>query len=159
MEYGADETLDLIKKHASEIAAVLVEPVQSRRPEFQPREFLHELRRITRETGIVLVFDEVVTGFRCAPGGAQAYFGVEADLATYGKVIGGGMPIGVVAGRSSLMDIFDGGFWQYGDESFPEAGVTFFAGTFVRHPLAIAAAHAALKYLIQEGPALQQRGV
>jgi len=157
MEYGTDETLDLIKKHASEIAAVLVEPVQSRRPEFQPREFLHELRRITRETEIVLVFDEVVTGFRCAPGGAQAYFGVEADIATYGKVVGGGMPIGVVAGRSSLMDIFDGGFWQYGDESFPEAGVTFFAGTFVRHPLAIAAAHAALKYIIQEGPALQQR--
>lgn len=157
MEYGTDETLDLIKKHASEIAAVLVEPVQSRRPEFQPREFLHELRRITRENEIVLVFDEVVTGFRCAPGGAQAYFGVEADLATYGKVIGGGLPIGVVAGRSSLMDIFDGGVWQYGDESFPEAGVTFFAGTFVRHPLTIAAAHAALKYIIQEGPALQQR--
>ena len=157
MEYGTDETLDLIKKHASEIAAVIVEPVQSRRPEFQPREFLHELRRITRDSEIVLVFDEVVTGFRCAPGGAQAYFGVEADLATYGKVIGGGMPIGVVAGRSWLMDTFDGGFWQYGDESFPAAGVTFFAGTFVRHPLSIAAAHAALKYIIQEGPALQQR--
>lgn len=157
MEYGTDESLDLIRKHAAEIAAVLVEPVQSRRPEFQPREFLHELRRITRETGIVLVFDEVVTGFRCAPGGAQAYFGVEADLATYGKVIGGGMPIGVVAGRSSVMDTFDGGFWQYGDESFPEAGVTFFAGTFVRHPLAIAAAHATLTHLIKEGPALQER--
>ena len=157
LEYGTDESLDIIKKHASEIAAVLVEPVQSRRPEFQPREFLHELRRITRETGIILVFDEVVTGFRVAPGGAQAYFGVEADLATYGKVIGGGMPIGVVAGRGPVMDTFDGGFWQYGDDSFPEAGVTFFAGTFVRHPLAIAAAHAALKYMIKEGPALQQR--
>jgi glutamate-1-semialdehyde aminotransferase/thioesterase domain-containing protein/acyl carrier protein len=157
MEYGTDETLDLIKKHAGEIAAVLVEPVQSRRPDFQPKEFLHELRRITRETGIVLVFDEVVTGFRCAPGGAQAHFGVEADLATYGKVLAGGMPIGVVAGCSSVMDIFDGGVWQYGDDSFPETGVTFFAGTFVRHPLSIAAAHATLKYLIQEGPALQQR--
>lgn len=157
MEYGTDEALELIKKHAGEIAAVIVEPVQSRRPEFQPREFLHELRRITRDTGIVLVFDEVVTGFRCAPGGAQAYFGVEADLATYGKVIGGGMPIGVVAGRSAVMDTFDGGFWRYGDDSFPEAGVTFFAGTFVRHPMTIAAAHAALKYIIQEGPALQQR--
>src|SRR5215469_12843556 len=157
MEYGTDEALELIKKHAGEIAAVIVEPVQSRRPEFQPREFLHEVRRITRDTGIVLVFDEVVTGFRCAPGGAQAYFGVEADLATYGKVIGGGMPIGVVAGRNWVMDTFDGGFWRYGDDSFPEAGVTFFAGTFVRHPLAIAAAHAALKYIIQEGPGLQQR--
>lgn len=157
LEYGTEEALEIIKKLASEIAAVIVEPVQSRRPEFQPREFLHELRRITRENGIVLVFDEVVNGFRCAPGGAQAYFGVEADLATYGKVIGGGMPIGVVAGRRSVMDIFDGGTWQYGDDSFPEAGVTFFAGTFVRHPLSIAAAHASLKYIIQEGPALQQR--
>src|SRR5581483_4758065 len=157
MEYGTDEALALIKKHAAEIAAVIVEPVQSRRPEFQPREFLHELRRITRELGIVLVFDEVVTGFRCAPGGAQAYFEVEADLATYGKVLAGGMPIGVVAGRTDVMDVFDGGYWQYGDDSFPEAGVTFFAGTFVRHPLAIAAAHATLKHLIKEGPALQQR--
>jgi glutamate-1-semialdehyde aminotransferase/thioesterase domain-containing protein/acyl carrier protein len=157
MEYGTEESLDLIKKHAEEIAAVLVEPVQSRRPDFQPKEFLHELRRITHEESIVLVFDEVVTGFRCAPGGAQAHFGIEADLATYGKVIGGGMPIGVVAGRSWLMDIFDGGFWRYGDASFPEAGVTFFAGTFIRHPLTIAAAHATLKYLIQEGPALQKR--
>jgi glutamate-1-semialdehyde aminotransferase/thioesterase domain-containing protein/acyl carrier protein len=157
MDYGTAESLELIRKHAGEIAAVVVEPVQSRRPDFQPREFLNELRRVTQEEGILLVFDEVVTGFRCAPGGAQAYFGVQADLATYGKVIGGGLPIGVVAGRSSVMDTFDGGFWQYGDESFPEAGVTFFAGTFVRHPLSIAAAHATLKYLIQEGPALQQR--
>jgi len=157
LEYGTDESLEIIKKHANEIAAVLVEPVQSRRPEFQPREFLHELRRITRETGVLLVFDEVVNGFRVAPGGAQAYFGIDADLATYGKIVGGGMPIGVVAGHSAVMDTFDGGFWQYGDDSFPGAGVTFFAGTFVRHPLAIAASHAALKYLIQEGPALQKR--
>jgi glutamate-1-semialdehyde aminotransferase/thioesterase domain-containing protein/acyl carrier protein len=157
LEYGVQQSLELIKKHAEEIAAVLVEPVQSRRPDFQPKEFLHELRQLTREAGIVLVFDEVVTGFRCAPGGAQAHFGIEADLATYGKVIGGGMPIGVVAGRSSLMDIFDGGFWRYGDSSFPETGVTFFAGTFIRHPLTIAAAHATLKYLIKEGPALQKR--
>ena len=157
LEYGTEESLEIIKKYAADIAAVIVEPVQSRRPDFQPREFLHELRRFTREAGIVLVFDEVVTGFRCGPGGAQAHFGIEADLATYGKVIGGGMPIGVVAGRTSLMDIFDGGFWKYGDASFPEAGVTFFAGTFIRHPLAIAAAHATLKYLIQEGPELQKR--
>lgn len=157
LEYGSPESLEIIRKHADEIAAVMVEPVQSRRPEFQPREFLHELRRITREAGIILVFDEVVNGFRVGPGGAQAYFGVEADLATYGKIVGGGMPIGVVAGRSAVMDTFDGGHWQYGDDSFPGAGVTFFAGTFVRHPLAMAAAHATLKHLIREGPALQER--
>lgn len=156
LDYGTDESLDIIQQHAGEIAAVLVEPVQSRRPEFQPREFLHALRKLTEREGIVLVFDEVITGFRICPGGAQEYYGVEADLATYGKIIGGGMPIGVVAGRARFMDTFDGGQWQYGDESFPSAGVTFFAGTFVRHPLAIAAVHATLRYLKAQGPALQE---
>jgi glutamate-1-semialdehyde aminotransferase/aryl carrier-like protein len=155
LDYGADESLDIIREHAGEIAAVLVEPVQSRRPEFQPREFLHALRELTEREGIVLVFDEVITGFRIRPGGAQEYYGIKADLATYGKIIGGGMPIGVVAGRARLMDTFDGGHWQYGDDSFPTAGVTFFAGTFVRHPLAIAAVHATLQYLKAQGPALQ----
>lgn len=156
LDYGTDESLEIIQQNAGEIAAVLVEPVQSRRPEFQPREFLHALRGLTEREGIVLVFDEVITGFRICPGGAQEYFGVEADLATYGKIIGGGMPIGVVAGRARFMDTFDGGQWQYGDDSFPAAGVTFFAGTFVRHPLAIAAVHATLQYLKAQGPALQE---
>lgn len=156
LDYGTDESLDIIRENASEIAAVLVEPVQSRRPELQPREFLQSLRELTTDEGIVLVFDEVITGFRICPGGAQEYFDVEADLATYGKIIGGGMPIGVVAGRARFMDTFDGGQWQYGDDSFPGAGVTFFAGTFVRHPLAIAAVHATLQYLKAQGPALQQ---
>lgn len=156
LDYGSDEALDIIRQHAGEIAAVLVEPVQSRRPEFQPREFLHALRELTEREGIVLVFDEVITGFRICPGGAQEYYGVKADLATYGKIIGGGMPIGVVAGRARFMDTFDGGQWQYGDDSFPAAGVTFFAGTFVRHPLAIAAVHATLQYLKAQGPALQE---
>ncbi|HEY5613716.1 MAG TPA: aminotransferase class III-fold pyridoxal phosphate-dependent enzyme, partial [Lysobacter sp.] len=156
LDYGTEESLDIIRQHASEIAAVLVEPVQSRRPDFQPREFLHGLRKLTEREGIVLVFDEVITGFRICPGGAQEYFGVEADLATYGKIIGGGMPIGVVAGRARFMDTFDGGQWQYGDDSFPSAGVTFFAGTFVRHPLAIAAVYATLQYLKAQGPGLQE---
>ncbi len=157
LDYGSDAALELIAAQASDIAAVLVEPVQSRRPDFRPREFLHKLRALTEQREIVLVFDEVITGFRIAPGGAQEYYGVRADLATYGKVIGGGMPIGVVAGNAKLMDTFDGGPWAFGDDSFPSAGVTFFAGTFVRHPLAIAAAHASLTYLIAAGPALQEQ--
>ena len=156
VEYGSDEALAVLRAHAHEIAAVLVEPVQSRRPELQPREFLHELRRITAEAGIALVFDEVVTGFRIHPGGAQAWFGVKADIATYGKVVGGGLPIGIVAGAARFMDALDGGAWNYGDDSFPEAGVTFFAGTFVRHPLALAAAKAVLEHLRDAGPALQE---
>ena len=156
LDYGTDESLEIIRQHADEIAAVLVEPVQSRRPDFQPREFLHALRKLTEDEGIILVFDEVITGFRICPGGAQEYYGVQADIATYGKIIGGGMPIGVVAGRARFMDTFDGGQWQYGDDSFPAAGVTFFAGTFVRHPLAIAAVHATLQYLKAQGPGLQE---
>src|SRR5581483_7665642 len=93
---------------------------------------------------------------RLHPGGAQAYYGVKADLATYGKVIGGGMPFGVVAGRARYMDAFDGGHWQYGDDSAPDAGRTFFAGTFVRHPLALAAAKAALVRVKESGPELQE---
>jgi acyl transferase domain-containing protein len=156
LEYGTQETLDTIRSLKGELAAVLVETVQSRRPEFQPREFLHELRRITADDDVALVFDEVVTGFRVHPGGAQALFGVRADIATYGKVIGGGLPIGMVAGSAKYLDALDGGQWRFGDDSGPEAGVTFFAGTFVRHPLALAAARAVLLKLKQEGPELQR---
>ena len=157
LDYGEESALELIRRHAHEIAAVLVEPVQSRRPGLQPREFLHALRKVTAEHEIALVFDEVVTGFRCHPGGAQAWFGIRADLATYGKVLGGGMPIGIVAGSPHYMDALDGGAWNFGDDSFPEVGVTFFAGTFVRHPLALAAAKAVLTHLKQAGPTLQEK--
>src|ERR1700688_3156422 len=156
LDYGNPQSLDILRARGSEIAAVLVEPVQSRRLDLQPREFLHELRKVTKETGSALVFDEVVTGFRVEPGGAQAYFGVRGDLATYGKVIGGGISIGAVTGDPKYMDALDGGQWNYGDTSFPEVGVTFFAGTFVRHPLALAAAKAVLLHLKEKGPELQK---
>jgi amino acid adenylation domain-containing protein len=156
LDYGNPQSLDILRARGSEIAAVLVEPVQSRRLDLQPREFLHELRKVTKETGSALIFDEVVTGFRVEPGGAQAYFGVRADLATYGKVIGGGISIGAVTGDPKYMDALDGGQWNYGDTSFPEVGVTFFAGTFVRHPLALAAAKAVLLHLKEQGPDLQK---
>ncbi len=99
--------------------------------------------------------DEVINGFRTCPGGAQEYFGVRADMATYGKVLGGGMPIGAMAGSSRFMDALDGGAWDFGDASCPGAGVTYFAGTFVRHPLAMAAAKAVLRRLKEAGPGLQ----
>jgi glutamate-1-semialdehyde aminotransferase len=134
----------------------MVEPVQSRRPEYQPIEFLKELRKITQEAEVALIFDEVITGFRMHPGGAQALFGIKADIGTYGKVIGGGMPIGVIAGIPLYMDALDGGTWQYGDASVPEGGVTYFAGTFVRHPLALAGGKAVLNYLKEKGSALQE---
>ena len=156
LDYGNPESLQTIKSMDRELAAVLVEPVQSRHPDVQPRDFLLELRKITEASGTALIFDEVVTGFRTHPGGAQALFGVRADIATYGKVIGGGLPIGVVAGGSKYLDALDGGAWRYGDQSAPEVGVTFFAGTFVRHPVALAAARAVLLRLQKESPELQR---
>lgn len=157
LDYGEESALEFIRQHAHEIAAVLVEPVQSRRPQLQPRDFLHALRRLTAESEIALVFDEVVTGFRCHPGGAQAWFDIRADMATYGKVLGGGMPIGIITGARRWLDALDGGAWNFGDDSVPEVGVTFFAGTFVRHPLALAAAKAILTHLKAAGPSLQQQ--
>jgi glutamate-1-semialdehyde aminotransferase len=77
-------------------------------------------------------------------------------MATYGKVVAGGMPIGVVTGSHTYMDALDGGSWRFGDDSIPQAGVTFFAGTFVRHPLTMAAARAALAHLREAGPSLQE---
>ena len=128
LPYGTDQSLEIIRCMADQLAAVIVEPVQSRRPEFQPREFIREVRRITEDSGSLFVFDEVVTGFRFGPRGAQEFYGIEADLCTYGKVIGGEMPLGVVSGKAAYMDTFDGGAWQYGDDSFPEKPVTFFCG-------------------------------
>ncbi|MFC5593972.1 polyketide synthase [Lysobacter niastensis] len=156
LDYGTPESMQIIRERASEIAAVLVEPVQSRRPDFQPREFLKELRQVTSDAGALLIFDEVVTGFRAHPAGAQGLFGIAADLATYGKVVGGGYPIGVIAGKRDYMDALDGGHWQFGDDSVPTVGVTYFAGTFVRHPLALAAAHAVLTHIKAHGESLQQ---
>ncbi|MDE2433973.1 MAG: amino acid adenylation domain-containing protein [Burkholderiales bacterium] len=155
LEYGTDETMQWLKDHADELAAILVEPVQSRRPDFQPVAFLKELRQLTEKSGSLLIFDEVVTGFRSHPGGIQSLFGIRSDLASYGKVVGGGFPIGVIAGKREYMDALDGGHWEYGDDSIPTVGVTYFAGTFVRHPLALVAAKAVLDHVKREGPELQ----
>ncbi|WP_416671508.1 aspartate aminotransferase family protein [Egbenema bharatensis] len=156
LDYGNPQSLEVIQAHRNEIAAVLVEPIQSSRPNLQPKEFLLQLRALTQELGIALIFDEMVTGFRLHLGGAQAWFGVEADIATYGKIVGGGLPIGVIAGKAHYLDQIDGGLWQYGDDSSPRVQKTFFAGTHCKHPLAIAAARAMLTHLKQAGPSLQQ---
>jgi amino acid adenylation domain-containing protein len=156
LPYGDEASLATIRELSGELAAVLVEPVQSRRPDVQPVEFLRRLRALTLETDVPLVFDEVITGFRCHPGGAQALFGVRADLTTYGKVIGGGMPIGVVAGAARFLDAVDGGAWLFGDRPYPNSVRTFFTGTFCKHPLSLAAAHAVLTELKRRGPLLQE---
>ena len=156
LEYGSEESLRIIEKLLPEIGGIMVEPVQSRRPDFQPKEFLQKLRKITEDANIPLIFDEVITGFRSAQGGAQEWFGIKADIGTFGKVLGGGFPIGIIAGKKLYMDSFDGGYWQYGDDSIPEAGVTFFAGTFARHPISLTACYAVLKYLKSKEGSLQK---
>jgi amino acid adenylation domain-containing protein/non-ribosomal peptide synthase protein (TIGR01720 family) len=156
LDYGSEEALVWIRENAAHLAAVIVEPVQSRRPGFQPHRFLRRLRKLTAELDIVLIFDEMINGFRIHGGGAQAWFGIEADLMTYGKIVGGGMPLAVVAGKARLLDWIDGGFWQFGDNSAPAPRTIFTGGTHNRHPLALAAAGAALDHLITEGPALHE---
>jgi amino acid adenylation domain-containing protein len=151
LDFDAPASLDLLAKHVHEIALVMVEPVQSRRPDLQPFAFLRELRRMTREAGALLLFDELITGFRMGPGGAQAFFGIDADLVTYGKIVAGGLPMGVVAGKAEPMSVFDGGAWRYGDESFPPGQRTIFAGAFWKHPLSMAVTCAILEEVRRRG--------
>lgn len=151
LEYGAESALDWIKANAKDVAAVIIEPIQSRHPEVQPIEFVRNLRRLTTEIDAALVFDEVVTGFRTHAKGVQGEWGIQGDMATYGKVVGGGMPIGVLAGDKRFLDALDGGFWTYGDDSKPEVAPTYVAGTFVRHPLVLAAMDATLEHMENHG--------
>lgn len=151
LKWDDEDFLGTIREHADELAAVIIEPVQNRNPALKTNVHFQAIRELTRELNIALIFDEMITGFRLAPGGAQQYFDVEVDIACYGKVLSGGLPLAVVAGRGSYLDCFDGGPWSFGDDSFPEAGVTFFGGTFTRHPISLATCHAALSEIKRVG--------
>jgi glutamate-1-semialdehyde 2,1-aminomutase len=127
--------------HGERIAAVILEPVVGNMGCVVPRlEFLQVLRNLTRQCGSVLIFDEVMTGFRVAPGGAQALWGVMPDLTILGKIVGGGLPIGAYGGRAEIMD-----------HVLP-AGRVFQAGTLSGNPLATAAGIATLRLLRDEPP-------
>uniref|UniRef100_UPI0025C5BC11 non-ribosomal peptide synthetase/type I polyketide synthase n=1 Tax=Flavobacterium sp. TaxID=239 RepID=UPI0025C5BC11 len=151
LNYSDDDILEQIRAHKDDLGGILVEPVRSRFPDFQPKELLHQLSELTKELDIPFIFDEIVTGFRIMPGGAQEYFDIKADIVIYGKIAGGGMPIGIVAGSPKYLDAVDGGRWQFGDESYPEVDKTFTAGTFTRHPLAMAASKAVLTRIDEIG--------
>src|SRR5258708_39790854 len=118
--------MGIIKGRRPEVAAVMVEPVQSRRPDFRPVEFLRELRGVTEQAECAYIWDEVITGFRIHPGGAQAHFGVRADLVTYGKGVGGGMPFGVISGKAAWMEALPAGAVVIGAASVPTAGAPHF---------------------------------
>ena len=157
LDYANPRSLDILEANRQKLAAVIVEPIQSRCPELQPQEFLQDLRSITEKLGIILIFDEMVTGFRLLPGGAQEWFDVRADLVTYSKIMGGGMPISAIAGKAEYMARIDGGVWNYGDDSSPNVKTTFFAGTYCKHPLALAAAKAVLLEIKEGGDAIYQQ--
>ncbi|MGF6126917.1 glutamate-1-semialdehyde aminotransferase/acyl carrier protein [Pseudomonas frederiksbergensis] len=150
-EFGSPEALAFIAAHGDEVAAVLIEPVPTRDPGLANPTYLRQLREATSKVGALLIFDEIVTGFRAHPGGVQGLYGIDADIVTYGKTIGGGMPLGVVAGRRNMLDAIDGGNWNFGDDSFPAVEPTFFGGTFFQHPLAMASAKATLLEVKRRG--------
>lgn len=145
---GLDAVREIFRAHPGRIAAVILEPVVGNAGFLPPVDgFLQELRRITEEDGALLVFDEVMTGFRVAPGGAQERFGVRPDLTTLGKVIGGGLPVGAYGGRRDVM------------EQVAPLGPVYQAGTLSGNPLAMAAGLAQLRVLRDEDPypALERR--
>ncbi|QEG41584.1 glutamate-1-semialdehyde 2,1-aminomutase [Roseimaritima ulvae] len=130
-----------LQQYKGQVAAVILEPVVGNMGLVPPTEsYLQDLRKLTAREGTVLIFDEVMTGFRLALGGAQEYFGVTPDMTTLGKVVGGGMPLGAYGGREDLMS-----------QVLP-AGPVFQAGTLSGNPVAVAAGSATLKILKQDPP-------
>jgi len=127
---------DVIKKRHEEIACVILEPIAANMGVIPPKpEFLEGLRKITKEYGILLIFDEVITGFRVSYGGAQEFFGVTPDLTCLGKIIGGGFPVGAFGGRKEIM------------QHLAPVGPVYQAGTLSGNPVAMAAGLATLKIL------------
>jgi len=138
----ADLACELIDRHADELAAVIVEPVQRNT---SPRDgFLQALREATAKNDVVLVFDEMVTGFRLAWGGGQELYGVEPDLATYGKAIGGGLPVAAIAGGSKIME-------RLNPRRSGEDDYVYCSGTLNGNPLGATAGLATLEVLSRPG--------
>merc|ERR1712176_852184 len=130
----------IFEDNKDEIAAVILEPVVGNSGFIKPsKEFLEGIRKLCDDNGALLVFDEVMTGFRVAYGGAQQYFGVTPDVTTMGKVIGGGLPVGAYGGRKDIM------------EQVAPAGPMYQAGTLSGNPLAMTAGIETMKKLSQDG--------
>lgn len=144
--YNNKESVEaLFQENPEQIAAVIVEPVAANMGVVLPEPgFLEFLRKITRENGALLIFDEVITGFRLALGGAQEYYGVIPDLTTLGKIVGGGMPIGAYGGKREIMDMVS------------PVGPVYQAGTLSGNPIATAAGLETLR-ILKEDPEIYAR--
>ena len=139
LPYRDEAAYGLVRAHADDLALVIVQPVQNTVPRDDGADFLHGLLDVCRECGVLMLMDEVVTGFRVAFGGSQETCDITPDLATYGKALGGGMPIGALVGRAEIMALFGKG-WGHPD------GV-FSGGTFSGNPLTMAAGVAAVRHM------------
>ncbi len=128
---------EIVEKNRDDLACVIMEPVMGNAGLILPENgYLKEVRKITEENDVLLIFDEVITGFRLALGGAQEYYGVEADITTLGKIAGGGLPIGVVGGKREIM------------EEFSPSGRVYQAGTFSGNPLSLIAGYNTIRFII-----------
>lgn len=137
-----ERAVAMIERHAHELAAVIVEPLQ--RVLLPEPHFLQAVREVTKKHGIVMIFDEIVTGFRIAWGGAQERYGVVPDLACYGKAISGGFPMAAIVGDAAIMSVLDA-------RSRPKAEVVWATNTLNGNPICAAAGIAALGVLSQPG--------
>ena len=141
LPYRHEAAFELIRRHAPELAVVMIEPVQGSNPTLSCRDFLAELITVCREAGVLVLFDEVITGFRLAYGGAQEEMDLQPDLATYGKTLGGGLPVGAVAGRADVLSRFD---WH---RQATSGAQVFSGGTFGGNPVTMSAGVATLTHL------------
>ncbi|MEH7225786.1 aspartate aminotransferase family protein [Bacillus sp. JJ1566] len=145
-----ESTEKIVRQYKDDIAAVIIEPVQGG---FIPaeKEFMDGLRKLTNDLGIVLIFDEVKTGFRLTLGGAQSIYGIKPDLTALGKVLGGGFPIGAVGGLRDIMETMDPSkgrdILSAGGKATMKEHVLFHSGTYNGHPLVLAAGLATIKVL------------
>ena len=147
LPFNHQAAFDIIKKNKDDIAVVIVEGVQGVGGNIPAKkDFLQELRKVTQECNILLMFDEIITGFRLAWGGAQEYFDVIPDLATYGKIIGGGLPVAAIAGRNEIMDMIA----FTGDRTIDLTEKVFYGGTFNGNLLCVASGLAMLSTLKQK---------
>ncbi len=140
LPYNHPDAFELIRKNRSELAMIMIEPSQGSNPRDDVVQFLRDLRKVTEETDILLCFDEIITGGRLALGGAQELYGIHADLATYGKVLGGGLPIGIVGGREEVMRVIR-------PSAAENRTPVFLGGTFSANPLSVAAGMEVMRYL------------
>ena len=129
---------DVVEKNREDLACVIMEPVMGNASLIIPEEgYLNEVRKITKENDVLLIFDEVITGFRLALGGAQEFYGVEADLTTLGKIAGGGLPIGIFGGKREIM------------EHVAPSGNVYQAGTFSGNPLSLISGYTTVNFMIE----------